>query len=91
MLSNPKHLKCSQVTVPISVEQYEQTMKMLQAMELGSSISQDCKVDELDSRYSVLGVLQGRQVQADELDYLAKRPDGFAAPRPVGLRLWLIS
>ncbi|MCI8397978.1 MAG: hypothetical protein HFF90_01045 [Oscillibacter sp.] len=79
VLSNSQHPECGQVTVPfpIPVEQYDQTMEMLQAMELGSSISQDCKVDELDSRYSALGALKGRQVRADELDYLAKRLDSF--------------
>ena len=80
-LSNPRRPECGQVTIPfpIPVEQYDQTIEMLQAIDLGFSVNRDCKVDEIDSRYSVLGSIQGTLVNLDQLDYLAKRLDGFCA------------
>ena len=50
---------------------------MLQAMELGRPVNRDCKVDEIDSHYSVLGALKGMLVNVDQMDYLAKRLDSF--------------
>lgn len=38
-----------------------------------------CKVDEVNSRYSVLEAVQDTLVNVDQLDYLAKRLDGFCA------------
>ena len=81
VLSNPQRPECGQVTIPfpIPVGQYDQTIEMLQEIDLGFSINRDCKVDEIDSRYSVLGAVQGTLVNIDQLDYLAKRLDGFCA------------
>lgn len=79
VLSNPKRPECGQITVPfpIPVDQYDQTIEMLQAMGLGGPVEQDCKADVIDSHYSVLGTLEGTQVNVDQLDYLAKRLDSF--------------
>ena len=81
VLSNPKRPECGQITVPfpIPVDQYDQTIEMLQAMGLGEPVEQDCKVDVIDSHYSVLGTLEGTRVNVDQLDYLAKRLDGFCS------------
>ena len=81
ILSNPRCPECGQVTIPfpIPVDQYDRTIEMLQAMDLGFSINRDCKVDEINSQYSVLGAVQGTLVNIDQLDYLAKRLDGFCA------------
>ena len=81
VLSNTQHPECGQVTIPfpIPVEQYDRTIEMLQVIDLGFSVSRDCKVDEIDSRYSVLGAVQGTLINIDQLDYLAKRLDGFCA------------
>ena len=81
VLSNPQRPECGQVTIPfpIPVGRYDQTIEMLQEIDLGFSINRDCKVDEIDSRYSVLGAVQGTLVNIDQLDYLAKRLDGFCA------------
>ena len=81
VLSNPQRPECGQVTIlfPIPVEQYDQTIEMLQTIELGFSINRDCKVDEVNSRYSVLEAVQDTLVNVDQLDYLAKRLDGFCA------------
>ncbi len=81
VLSNPRRPECGQITIPfpILVDQYDQTIEMLQAMSLGGPVNQDCKVDMIDSHYSVLGALEGKLVNMDELDYLAKRLDGFCS------------
>ena len=81
VLSNPQRPECGQVTIlfPIPVEQYDQTIEMLQTIDLGFSINRDCKVDEVNSRYSVLEAVQDTLVNVDQLDYLAKRLDGFCA------------
>lgn len=80
-LSNPQSPDCGQITIPfpIPVDQYDQTIDMLQAMELGGPVNRDCRVDVIDSHYSVLGALKGTLVNIDQLDYLAKRLDGFCA------------
>ncbi len=81
VLSNPRHPEYGQVTIPfpIPVDQYDQIIEMLQGIDLGFSVNRDCAVDEIDSRYSVLGAVQGTLVNIDQLDYLAKRLDGFCA------------
>ncbi len=81
VLSNPQHPEYGQVTVPFPIpsDQYDPTIEKLQAAELGFSVDRDCTVDEIDSRYSVLNTLEDTLVNLDELDYLAKRLDGFCA------------
>ena len=81
VLSNPQRPECGQITIPfpIPVDQYDQTIEMLRAMGLGEPVNQDCKVDVIDSHYSVLGTLEGTRVNVDQLDYLAKRLDGFCS------------
>lgn len=56
VLSNPQSPDCGQITIPfpIPVDQYDQTIEMLRAMSLGEPVNQDCKVDMIDSHYSVL-------------------------------------
>ena len=79
VLSNPQRPECGQITVPfpIPADQYDHTIELLQAMNLGDSLKRDCTVDEVDSRCSVVSVLNGTQVNVDQLDYLAKRLDSF--------------
>ena len=81
VLSNPRRPECDQITIPfpIPVDQYDKTIEMLQAIDLGFSVNRDCTVDEVNSRYSVLNTLVGTLVNIDQLDYLAKRLDGFCA------------
>ena len=78
-LSNPRRPECGQITIPfpIPMDQYDQTMEMLQATDLGFSVNRDCKVDGVDSHYHVLSALNGTLVNVDQLDYLAKRLDSF--------------
>ena len=79
VLSNPRHPECGQITIPfpIPTDQYDQTIEMIQAVDLGFSVKRDCVVDAVDSYYHVLGALKGTLVNVDQLDYLAKRLDSF--------------
>ncbi len=79
VLSSAQHPEYGQVTVPfpVSDEEYDHTVEMLEPLGIGDALRQDCRVDELDSHYSVLKRLEGKSVNLDELDYLAKRLDSF--------------
>ena len=81
VLSNPRRPECGQITIPfpIPVDQYDQTIEMLQKVDLGFSVNRDCTVDEVNSRYNVLNALVGKLVNIDQLDYLAKRLDSFCS------------
>ena len=80
VLSNTQHPEYGQVTIPFPIpnDQYDQTIEMLQAIDLGFSRNRDCKVDDLESPYPVLRTLTDTMVNVDQLDYLAKRLDSFA-------------
>jgi len=79
VLSNPVHPEYGQLTVPFPVpnNEYDQLIEKLEAMEIGDPLKQDCRVDGLDSFYTVLNRLDGTVVAFDELDYLAKRLASF--------------
>ncbi len=81
VLSNTQHPQYGQTTIPFPIpnEEYDQTIEMLEALKMGDALRQDCRVDGLDSRYSVLNRLVGKSVNVDELDYLSKRLDSFDA------------
>lgn len=79
VLSNARHPEYGQVTIPFPIpnQNYDCTIELLEPLEIGDTLRQDCQVDELDSFYTVLNALIGTQVTLDELDYLAKRLDSF--------------
>ena len=79
VLSCASHPEYGRVTLsfPIPNDQYDQTIEMLQTMELGFSRNRDCRVVDLDSPYPVLQALMDTLVNVDQLDYLAKRLDSF--------------
>lgn len=71
VLSNAQHPEYGQVsmTFPISTEDYNQAIGILQDKGVGDSVNQDCIVDEVESAYSVLDALKGTVVNVDQLDY----------------------
>lgn len=81
VLGKSQHPEYGRMTLPFPIpnNQYDQTIGMLQTFDLGYSVNRDCIVHEIDSHYRVLGVLKDTLVNADELDYLAKRLDSFCA------------
>lgn len=82
ILGNPKAPENGVATVsfPLSEAEYDHSIAaILEPMGIGSAVSRDCMVEEIDSFYEVLQCLRGQMVNVDELDYLAKRLDSFDA------------
>ena len=79
VLSNSNHPEYGVVSIPLPIpkEQYDGCTELLEALEMGNATRHDCHVDELHCPWPVLNRLEGTQVNLDELDYLAKRLDGF--------------
>ena len=81
VLSNPRHPDYGVVTIPFPIphDQYAHCMELLETLEVGDAVKADCKVEKIDSFYSVLKRMEMQTVNIDELNYLAKRLDGFDA------------
>lgn len=79
ILSNPDHPEYGVATIPfpLPMEEYDHSMEVLEALEIGDAVQQDCKVEEIIDGYPVLKRLEWQSVNVDELDYLAKRLDSF--------------
>ena len=79
VLSNPGHPKYGVATIPFPIprDQYTYCMDLLEALEIGDTVKADCKVVEFDSAYNVLKRMEQCTVNAEELNYLAKRLDSF--------------
>ena len=80
LIGNAQHPEYGVATIPfpLSREEYDHSIEMLSALEIGDAIKQDCRVDAIKSEYPILKRLEGQTVNVDELDYLAKRLDGFS-------------
>ena len=52
-------------------------MELLEALEIGDAVKADCQAQEINSFYSVLKRTEMLTVNVEELNYLAKRLDGF--------------
>ena len=65
------------IPFPIPHDQYAHCMELLEALEIGDVVKADCKVQAIDSFYSVLKRTEMLTVNVEELNYLAKRLDGF--------------
>ena len=79
ILSNPSHPEYGVATIPFPIphDQYAHCMELLEALEIGDAIKVDCKVEEVDSFFSVLKRTEMLTVNVEELNYLAKRLDSF--------------
>ena len=79
ILSNASHPEYGQLTVPLPIpaSEYEHIMEMLEQIEIGSAVKQDCQVDEIQGGWPALCRMERTAVNIDELDYLAKRLDSF--------------
>ena len=53
-------------------------MDLLETLEIGDAVKADCKVEKIDSFYTVLKRTEMLTVNVEELNYLAKRLDSFA-------------
>lgn len=79
VLSNANHPEYGVATIPFPIprEQFDHCIELMEALEIGNASARDCHVDEIRSAWPVLTRLEGRTVNLDELDYLAKRLDSF--------------
>ena len=79
VLSNPSHPEYGVATIPFPIprDQYAHCMELLAALEIGDAVKADCKVEEVDSFYTVLKRTEMLTVNVEELNYLAKRLDSF--------------
>lgn len=80
VFSNKDHMEYVVVTVPFPIPegQYADITRMLEVLHVGSELSPDCMVESVEGDWPVLNVLTGQEINLDELDYLAKRLDGFS-------------
>lgn len=74
---NCPHYGVATIPIPIPKEEYDHTIAVLEALEIGSAVSSDCMVKEIRSELPILKRLEGSCVNLDELDYLVKRLDSF--------------
>ena len=79
-LYNTDHLEYGIVTIPFPIpkDQYDSTIKMLEAFDIGDPRERDCTVREVLGPVPSLKCLEGTQINVDELDYLVKRLDSFS-------------
>ena len=79
VLSNPLHPEYGAATIsfPVSHDQYACCMELLEVLEIGDAVKADCKVEEIDSFYTVLKRIEMLTVNVEELNYLAKRLESF--------------
>lgn len=79
VLSNHNHPEYGVATIPFPIprDQYAHCMELLEALEIGDAVKADCKVEGIDSFYTVLKRTEILTVNVDELNYLAKRLDSF--------------
>ena len=79
VLSNPSHPEYGVATIPFPIphDQYARCMELLEALEIGDAVKADCKVQAIDSFYTVLKRTEMLTVNVEELNYLAKRLDSF--------------
>ena len=79
VLSNPNHPEYGVATIPLPIphDQYAHCMDLLEALEIGDTVKADCKVEKIDSFFSVLKRTEMLTVNVEELNYLVKRMDSF--------------
>ena len=79
VLSNADHPEYGVATIPFPIprEQFNHCMELLEALEISNVSAHDCHVEEIRSAWPGLTRLEGRTVNLDDLDYLAKRLDSF--------------
>ena len=79
VLGNPNHPEYGVATIPFPIprDQYAHCMELLEALEIGEAVKADCKVEKIDSFYTVLKRTEMLTVNVEELNYLAKRLDSF--------------
>ena len=82
VLGNPHHPEYGVATIPFPIprDQYAHCMELLEALEIGDAVKADCKVEEIDSFYTVhrprLYRLQGRYQPGRDHGWQPEQPHG---------------
>ena len=73
-ISNKQHPDwgCATIPLPIPDEEYAHCMELLEQLGVGGVTERDCHLDRLDRSPAALDVLEGQEVNIDELDFLAR-------------------
>ena len=81
ILGNTAHPEYGVATIPFPIprEEYSNCVALLEALEIGDASDRDCQVQEVRGPWPALKRLEGKSVNLDELDYLAKRLDSFSS------------
>ena len=69
VLSNPDNPEYGVATIPFPIphDQYAHYMELLEALEIGDAVKTDCKVEKVDSFYTVLKRVEMLTVNVEEL------------------------
>ena len=68
VLGNPNHPEYGVATIPFPIphDQYAHCMELLDALEIGDAVKADCKVEKVDSFYTVLKRVEMLTVNLDK-------------------------
>lgn len=79
VIRNKDHPEYGEATIPFPVktEDYDEIMGMMEQLEIGNAVASDCYIESINSWYTSLKCLEGKAVNFDELDYLAKRLESY--------------
>ena len=80
VISNKQHPDwgCATIPLPIPDNEYAHCMEMLEQLGIGSVTERDCRIDQLDRSPAALDVLEGQEVNIDELDFLARSIERYS-------------
>lgn len=81
IIGNAAHPEYGVATIPFPIPraEYANCVALLEALEIGDARDRDCQVQEVCGLWPALKRLEGKLVNLDELDYLAKRLDSFSS------------
>lgn len=79
VIRNKDHPEYGEATIPFPVktEDYDEMMSMMEQLEIGNAVASDCYIESINSWYTSMKCLEGKAVNFDELDYLAKRLESY--------------
>lgn len=79
VLANAQYPEYGVATVPFPIKNsdYDDIIALLEPLEIGDAVRQDCRIEEIRSDWTALKQMETTQANLDELDYLAKRLDSF--------------
>lgn len=79
VINNADHPEYGVATIPFPIPagEYDHVIEMMEELEIGDPVKEDCLVCEIEGDFPVLKRMENLLINLDELDYLAKRLDSF--------------